>query len=196
MNNGLFQQNVSNDFVRSLPIKAFQGQILLIDNPSTFKEVEKVIDGESILGFDTETRPSFKKGRLHKMALIQLSTRNIAILIRMNKVHIPKFIIDVLESKDIVKVGVALKDDLVGLKKVVSVQPENFLDLQKYVKQYGIEDNGLKKLVANVLGFRISKKCQTSNWEQDTLTHDQLVYAATDAWVCREIYERLVDAGY
>jgi ribonuclease D len=116
-------------------------------------------------------------------------------LFRLNKTQLPEFVIEILENRDIVKVGVALKDDLIGLKKIMDLEPDGFVDLQKFVKQFGIEDNGLKKLVANVLGFRISKKSQTSNWEQDTLTNEQLVYAATDAWVCHQMYEVLTKSA-
>jgi ribonuclease D len=97
-----------------------------------------------------------------------------------------------LENKSIIKVGVALKDDLLALKKIKLFLPEGFVDLQQFVKQFGIEDNSLKRLVANVLGFRISKRFQTSNWEQDILSPEQLGYAATDAWVCHQIYEALI----
>jgi ribonuclease D len=120
-----------------------------------------------------------------------LSTTNHAVLIRTNKVKIPNFIIDILENENIIKVGVAIKDDINALNKLNPFLPGGFIDLQHFVKQFGIEDNGLKKLVANIMGFRISKKSQTSNWEQEVLTREQLEYAATDAWVCRQIYEIL-----
>lgn len=182
---------VEDEFVKSLPVRTFPGTIHLIDHPSAFDGIRQILSGESLLGFDTETKPSFKKGRFHQVALLQLSTCDQAFLIRLNKVRLPGFIIDVLEDPGIIKVGVALKDDLVGLKKISDLDPDGFVDLQQFVKQYGIEDNGLKKLVANVLGFRISKRSQTSNWEQDSLTREQLEYAATDAWVCHQIYESL-----
>ena len=103
----------------------------------------------------------------------------------------PDFIIDIFENKDITKVGVAIKDDISALNKLKSFEPESFVDLQQFVKQFGIEDNGLKKLVGNIMGYKISKKSQTSNWEQEILTREQLEYAATDAWVCRQMYEIL-----
>jgi ribonuclease D len=106
-------------------------------------------------------------------------------------VPLPRFIIDIFENKDIIKVGVAIKDDINALKKLTAFDAEGFVDLQQYVKKFGIEDNGLKKLVANIMGFRISKKSQTSNWEQEILTQEQLDYAATDAWVCCQMYEIL-----
>ena len=114
-----------------------------------------------------------------------------AFLFRLNKITLPRFVIEILEDTNITKVGVALRDDLNGLKKIMPFNPQGFIDLQQFVKHYGIEDNGLKKLVANILGFRISKRYQTSNWEQELLETDQLTYAATDAWVCRQIYTEL-----
>ena len=192
-NNHAYFKTVEDEFIKSLPVKIFPGTIHLIDRPSGFDSIKHVLAGESILGFDTETKPAFKKGRYHQVALLQLSTSDQAFLFRLNKVQLPGFVIDVLEDPGIIKVGVALKDDLTGLRKISDLEPDAFVDLQQFVKQYGIEDNGLKKLVANVLGFRISKKSQTSNWEQDSLTREQLEYAATDAWVCRQIYESLLN---
>lgn len=190
-NNGNFFTNIADEYVRSLPVMTFPGIIRLIDHPAKFEEARKLLHNEKLLGFDTETKPSFKKGRVHPVALLQLSTRDEAFLFRLNKVKLPEFIIDVLEDETITKVGVALKDDLNGLNKLVPFEPAGFIDLQHFVKDFGIEDNGLKKLVANILGFRISKKSQTSNWELDELSSEQLDYAATDAWVCRQIYEAL-----
>jgi len=193
MNNEQYFQNVDDEYIKSLPVKSFTGTIFLIDNPSLLTTAEEILAKEHLLGFDTETRPSFKKGRSHQVSLLQLSTHNSAFLFRLNKVQLPQSIIKILEDKNITKVGVALKDDLTGLKKVAPMMPDGFIDLQKFVKQYGIEDNGLKKIVANVLGFRISKKSQTSNWEQEELSQEQIEYAATDAWVCHEIYEKLLN---
>lgn len=193
MNKDSYFKVIEDDYLKSLPVKSFPGNIWLIDHPSGFERAEQSLRKERIIGFDTETKPSFKKGRSHKVALLQLSTSDHAFLFRLNKVHLPKAIIDILEDKEVQKIGVALKDDLTGLKKVMPIQPDGFVDLQQFVKSFGIEDNSLKKLVANVLGFRISKRYQTSNWEQPVLSKEQLDYAATDAWVCRQIYETLIN---
>jgi len=190
-NNHSYFKTVDDEYINSLPVKTFTGTIHLIDHPSALENLKRAIQDKPVLGFDTETRPSFKKGRYHKVALLQLSAHHDAFLFRLNKIHLPEFVMEILENKDIIKVGVALKDDLIGLKKIMDLEPDGFVDLQKFVKQFGIEDNGLRKLVANVLGFRLSKKSQTSNWEQDKLTREQLVYAATDAWVCQQMYEVL-----
>ncbi|HEX2395361.1 MAG TPA: 3'-5' exonuclease [Bacteroidales bacterium] len=191
MSNPVYFANIEDEYVRALPVLTFPGTISLIDHPAGLEAVKRILRDEFVIGFDTETRPSFKKGHYHNVALLQLSTADHAVLIRMNKVKLPKFIIDILENDNIVKVGVAIKDDINSLNKISPFIPGGFIDLQQFVKQFGIEDNGLKKLVANIMGFRISKKSQTSNWEQAVLTKEQLEYAATDAWVCRQMYEIL-----
>jgi ribonuclease D len=191
MNNTQYFSNVEDEYIRSLPAMTFPGIITVIDQPTGLDQVKRILKDEYILGFDTETKPSFKKGRLHSVALLQLSTREQAVLIRMNKVPLPRFILDILENENIIKVGVAIRDDINTLNKVSPFTANGFVDLQQYVKKFGIEDNGLKKLVANIMGYRISKKSQTSNWEQDILTREQIEYAATDAWVCRQMYEIL-----
>jgi len=191
MNKREYFKTIEDEYLKALPVQSFNGTIFLIDHPSKFMEVEQALKGAQLLGFDTETKPTFKKGRFHHVALLQLSTEENAFLFRLNKITLPRFVIEILEDTNITKVGVALRDDLNGLKKIMPFNPQGFIDLQQFVKHYGIEDNGLKKLVANILGFRISKRYQTSNWEQELLETDQLTYAATDAWVCRQIYTEL-----
>jgi len=192
MNDNQYFRAVEDEYIKSLPVKSFPGTICLVDHPSVFEKARHILSRETILGFDTETKPSFKKGRMHSVALLQIATDDHAFLFKLNKISLPSFIVNMLEDKNIIKVGVALRDDLAAINRIKQFSPEGFVDLQRFVKQFGIEDNGLKKLVANVLGFRISKKFQTSNWEQDPLDTEQLNYAATDAWVCRKIYEDLV----
>ena len=145
-----------------------------------------------ILGFDTETKPSFKKGRKNKVSLVQLSNSELACLIRINKIGIPKELTDLLANPDITKVGVAIHDDIKYLSHIKHFTPQGFIDLQQYVKEFGIECSGLKKLAAIVLGIRISKRQQVTDWEASELSDPQIIYAATDAWVCHEIYHRLV----
>jgi ribonuclease D len=189
----LYFRAVEDEYLKSLPVGSFSGEICVVDHPEGFQEASQAFANESILGFDTETRPSFKRGRYHKVALLQLATQDKVFLFRLNKVHLPGFVIGILENPTITKVGVALRDDLNGLNKIMPFKPEGFVDLQQFVKQFGIEDNGLKKLVGNILGFRISKRFQTSNWEQEILSPEQLGYAATDAWVCLKIYQTLLN---
>ena len=189
--NGRYFQLIDEEFLKTLPVKSFDGNIHLIDEPGKLDSIKKILLKESVLGFDTETKPSFKKGKYNKVAMLQLATDKSAYLIRLNKVILPGFIIKIMEDPGVTKVGVAIKDDLRSLCKIKPFNPDGFVELQEFVKEYGIEDNGLKKLVANVLGFRISKKNQTSNWEREVLTEEQLRYAATDAWTCLRIYRHL-----
>jgi ribonuclease D len=189
--NNNFLPNITVDELRALELRSFDGEIKLLDNIADFRNVIRRFRNSSVLGFDTETRPSFKKGRKNKVSLIQLSDRNFACLIRINKIGLPDELVDILADPKIIKTGVAIHDDIKSLANIRRFQPEGFVDLQKYVKDFGIESSGLKKLTAIVLGFRISKSQQVTDWEADHLTEPQLLYAATDAWVCHEIYRKL-----
>jgi len=186
-----FQRSVEKDQIQGLPLKSFEGQIYLIDNPGQFPSIKALVNEFQEFGFDTETRPSFRKGRVNKVALLQLATREKAFIFRINKTGIPDFVKDILEDPRLIKVGVAVHDDLKSLNHIRPMHAEGFVDLQQYVGRFNIADKGLKKLTANILGFRISKHYQTSNWEEKVLSVPQLEYAATDAWVCYEIYRRL-----
>ena len=159
----------------------------------TFNEVFPRLVGEKLLGFDTETRPTFKKGRKNKVSLIQLSSGTIACLFRINKMGFPDKLVDLLADPSVIKAGVAVHDDIRFLKGVKKFEPSGFVDLQTFVKDFGIQSSGLKKLVAIILGFRISKRQQVTDWEAEQLTEAQQIYAATDAWVCYQIYKKLTN---
>ncbi len=191
MNNFNFHTNISREQIYKLPLRLFEGTIHLIDSEDKFNNIIEVLENEPVLGFDTETKPTFKKGKTNKVALLQLATDTDAYLFRLNKFGLPERLTRLMANDNVIKTGVAIKDDLRTLRKLNNFEPEGFIELQHYVKDFGIEDNGLKKLVANILKFRISKGQQTSNWELDVLSPQQLEYAATDAWVCYEIYKKL-----
>ncbi len=146
---------------------------------------------QRVVGFDTETRPSFQAGVKHKVALLQLSGGDVCFLFRLCSMRLDKAIIKVLEKKDIIKVGAAIHDDLKALQALRRFRPGGFVDLQSIVGDYGIEAKSVRKLAAIVSGIRISKAQRLSNWEASSLTIQQQLYAATDAWVCRDIYLRL-----
>ncbi len=186
-----FYSNISKADIYELPVKKFEGRIYVIDTLDKVAMLRDIMKNINIFGFDTETRPSFKKGRLNKTALVQLATSDIAFLFRINLTGIPDLLVEILENSDIIKVGVALRHDLISLQKIRSFSPGGFIDLQQYVEQFGIRDKGLRKLTANILGLRLVKGQQTSNWESKTLIQTQLEYAATDAWVCYEMYIKL-----
>lgn len=186
-----FHRSIEKEHIQGLPLRSFEGQIHLVDDRRQFSAVKAMIHECEVFGFDTETKPSFRKGRVNRVALLQLATRDQAFIFRLNRIGIPDFVKKVLENQEITKVGVAIHDDLKSLNRIRLMQTDGFIDLQQYVGRFNIEDKGLKKLTANILGFRISKRYQTSNWEEEVLSEPQLEYAATDAWVCYEMYNRL-----
>lgn len=186
-----FKNKISKEDISLLPRKKFSGEIFYINSDEAIREFIRELDGETVFGFDTETRPAFKKGVVYEVALVQLSTANKAFLFRLNEIGFPQKLAALLSDSSITKAGVAIHDDIIGLQRLFHFKPGGFIELQEYVKSFGIEDNGLKKLSANILGFQISKRQQTSNWEAEKLTQPQIEYAATDAWVCYEIYSSL-----
>jgi ribonuclease D len=186
-----FPANITVDEIRELELRSFDGEIVVIDNIHDFRRIIGRFEGSSILGFDTETRPSFKKGRRNKVSLVQLSNRSLACLIRINRIGIPDELVDILSDPGIIKAGVAIHDDIKSLENLRKFHSGGFVDLQKYVKDFGIDSSGLKKLTAIILGFRISKSQQVTDWEAVQLSEQQQLYGATDAWVCYEIYRKL-----
>ena len=176
-----------------MPVSAFPGTIHVIDTLERCAEVLPEVCQADLLGFDTETRPCFSKGRTNNVSLLQLSTDATAWLFRINRIGLPDRLAEVLASPHVLKVGNAVKQDVAALCRVHAFQPNAFVDLQQLTEQFGIVDNALSKLSAIVLGFRISKAQQLSNWEAETLSAPQRLYAATDAWVCWRIYRQLMD---
>jgi ribonuclease D len=191
MINSGYPENITLDDIQKLELSWFRGNISVVDDMKKFSTAIAGLKGEKLLGFDTETKPSFKKGHKNKVSLIQLSTHDKAYLFRINKIGLPAPLLDLLADNSIIKAGVAVHDDLKFLRNVRKFNPEGFIDLQTYVKDFGIQSSGLKKLTAIILGFRISKRQQVTDWEAETLSEPQQVYAATDAWVCYEIFLRL-----
>jgi ribonuclease D len=195
MVNNKYVETVSAEELEKYDLSWFRGEIVVVEDLLTFKNTFPRLLGSNLLGFDTETRPSFRKGRRNRVSLIQLATADVACLFRINKIGIPAELADLLADPDIIKAGVAIHDDIRFLKRIKKFEPEGFVDLQKLVREYGIQSSGLKKLSAIVLGFRISKRQQVTDWEAGQLSEAQQVYAATDAWVCHQIYSRLVRDG-
>lgn len=184
--------------IAALPKVLFEGRIIVILSE---READRAVDyllRQPILGFDTETRPSFRRGQMHKVALLQVSTRDTAFLFRLNRIGLTDSIVRLLEDKRVLKVGLSLKDDMHNLRLRRDFQPGTFVELQQEVQRLGVEDMSLQKLYANLLGGRISKTQQLTNWEADVLTEAQQRYAATDAWACIQIHreiERLLQTG-
>ncbi len=195
MENKIYPANITNEEIELYELSWFRGEIVLVDDITGFYDVLPRLLKAGILGFDTETKPSFRKGRKNNVSLIQLATENLACLIRINRIGIPPELAGILSDPGVLKAGVAVHDDIKYLRKVNGFSPSGFVDLQKFVKDYGIESSGLKKLTAIILGFRISKRQQVTDWEAETLSEAQLIYAATDAWVCQKIYKKLINGN-
>jgi ribonuclease D len=183
-----FNESVTDDELRKLPILQFEGKVTLVDDMQKFRHAIRDMGRPALLGFDTETKPSFKKGRRHKVSLLQLADDSRAWLFRLSMIGLPPELTDLLADENIIKTGVAIHDDIKALRSLTPFAPGGFVDLQTVVAAHGIKQLGLKKLSAIVLGYSISKSQQVSNWEAPALTEPQQLYAATDAWVCRCIY--------
>lgn len=187
----MFATTITNDQINELPVVHFTGRVIVVDSQQTMKEAEQALSGATIIGFDTETRPAFQKGLSYKMSLLQLSTQDTAVLIRLQLVDLSPVIIRILQSAAVLKIGAAIRDDIRGLQKVKRYKPAGFIDLQSIVGDWGIESLSVKKMAAIVLGIKVSKAQRLSNWDALQLTPSQIDYAAVDAWVCREIFVRL-----
>ena len=173
----MYRKTISRDELNSLPLNSFKGNIRVVEDLKGINEVLPLIRKARYLGFDTETRPSFRKGSNNRIALMQLATDDDAFLFRINKTKLPGTLIRILSNPDLVKVGAAIHDDIKGLKKYSDFVPAGFVELQDYVSDFGIENNGLRKLAGIVLNFRISKRYQVSNWENKKLSEGQIQYA-------------------
>lgn len=184
-------QRTDKAFIQTLPIFNYPGEIVLVNCISEVKRAVNHLRRSKILGIDTETRPSFRKGIRYKVALLQISDGKICFLFRLNKIGFPNELADLLADGEIVKVGLSLKDDFASLRKRRHFLPNACVDLQNYVKPMGIEDMSLQKLFANVFRQKISKSNRLTNWEAPILTPAQQTYAAIDAHVCVMLYNEL-----
>lgn len=186
----LQKDTISKEELKVLPLKSFEGEIEVVTNYEQAIAATNYLKNFKTLGFDTETKPSFKKGKINKVALLQLSTKEKAFLFRLKHIKLPKELIEILMNPDIVKAGVAIHDDIKGLNELSRFEAGGFVELQQWAKELGLNCFSLKKLSGLILGFRISKGQQLSNWEAEVYTPAQMAYAATDAWVSYELYER------
>lgn len=177
--------------ITGLPQVLFPGRIIVIYTEGEAEKAVNFLLTHPILGIDTETRPSFRRGQSYPVGLLQVSTYDTCFLFRLNRMGLPSSLVRLLEDTEVLKVGLSLKDDFLSLHKRAAFTPGNFVDLQHYVRLFGIEDMSLQKLYANVFGQKISKTQRLTNWDADILTDKQKRYAATDAWACICLYEEL-----
>ncbi len=187
----MFQPTITKEEVNQLPVAEFTGIIVLVDTPEKEEQAIRELYKEIVIGIDTETKPSFKRGVVHKVSLIQFSTEHKCFLFRLNKIGFSENLIAFLSDKNIKKIGLSLRDDFNGLAKQRKFKPEGFIDIQNIAKEYGILELSLQKIYAILFGQKISKSQRLSNWENPVLTEQQQRYAATDAWATLQIYLRL-----
>lgn len=190
----MFKESITPKELEALEFASFPGKIIVIDSVGAeFNRAIAYLRSQKVIGFDTETRPTFTSTQpRYDVSLLQLSGPDKAFLFRVNKIGLHRRLCNLLASDKVVKVGAAIHDDIRGLQKLHDFKPASFVDLQKVGCEWGIRDKAVKKMAAIILGFRISKTQQLSNWEAETLSESQCKYAATDAWVCREMYLKLL----
>jgi len=192
----IFPSDITKEQVNRLPLKEYRGKVQIVDTIAGLSEALRTLEQYSYLGFDTETKPAFRKGVYHQVSLLQLAVKDIVFLVRLNKLGFPGILQKLFSENDYLKVGISIRDDLSELKKLANFQPRGIVELNEVAKDLGVVREGARNLAATFLGFRISKSQQTSNWENDRLSQKQQRYAATDAWVCYEIYDKLVKQGF
>lgn len=175
---------------------SFPGKIHLINSDQDLQAVSSILASTKEFGFDTETRPSFKKGEVHQVALLQLATESDAFIMRLHRVADLEIVRTIFQNPDVLKVGVAIRDDLKQLQKRLSFTPKNFIELQDVAKTKGLQNFGLKGMTEEVLNRTITKGPKTTNWEASDLTERQILYAATDAWIGLKIYKTIIHPNF
>jgi len=183
--------SITKEELSLLPIETYDGQIIVVERKETAAEAVAYLSGCTRTGFDTETRPCFRKGQHRKIALIQFAADDRCFLFRLNKMGFPNALKDFLLNTSVLKIGLSLSDDFRAIRDCINIEPAHFLDLQHFVTSFGIEEQSLQKIYAILFGKKISKRQQLSNWEAPELTEFQKRYAALDAWACLQIYNTL-----
>ena len=184
-------QTITKEEISTLPVEEFAGRIIVIQTKAEADKAVEYLMKYDLVGFDTETRPSFKKGQYYKVSLIQISTDDTCFLFRLNYIGFPESLKQFVSSPEVTKIGLSLRDDFGALRKRSSVEPVNFIDLQSIVGSYGIDAASLQKIYAILFKKKISKGQRLPTWEADVLTEPQKKYAALDAWACLTIYKHL-----
>ena len=184
----LDKNKLSKTEINSLPLRYYNGPIHIIQTAEQAKKACAILMKEKVLGFDTETRPAFNKGQSYLPSLLQMAGRKVVYLFQLSKCGLTDSIINLLSIDDIIKSGVAINQDLIELQQISNFEPAGFIDLGDIARSKGLPHHGLRGLAAYLLNFRISKSGRTSNWSANQLTKKQIKYAATDAWLGRELY--------
>ncbi|WP_245820758.1 3'-5' exonuclease [Saccharicrinis aurantiacus] len=187
----MIYNSISNDTLNELPLRHYEGEVVVIENAEEIPQMMGHLKKCKVLGFDTETKPAFKKGQTNQISLLQISSEEKTFLVRLNKTGLTNELVELLASNEILKVGVGIRDDIRGLKRLSEFEDGGFIELQTKATDLGVKDFSLKKLAGILLEFRVSKRQRLSNWETETLSEGQITYAATDSWVALEIYKSL-----
>lgn len=187
-----YQPTIEKKLISEMEKDSFPGRIIIIYTVEDARKAVSYLNTCSMVGVDTETRPSFRKGKVNSVALLQISTPDTCFLFRLNRIGIPDFLEEFLQN-DVLKIGLSLRDDFNMLRRANNKDPRvgNWIELQDYVPRFGIAEKSLQKIYAILFGKKISKSQRLSNWESDTLTEAQQIYAATDAWATLRIYQKL-----
>ncbi|WP_302219618.1 3'-5' exonuclease [Leyella lascolaii] len=183
---------LDKEYIKDLPLVSFPGKIITVNSEREADKAVPFLLSKDILGVDTETRPSFKKGQQHKVSLLQVATEDICFLFRLNYIGMVTSVISLLSNTDVPMVGLSWHDDLAALQKRMEFKPGLFIDIQDIIGDIGIEDKSLQKLYANIFKQKISKRQRLTNWDADVLSDKQMSYAATDAWACVRLYKEIL----
>ena len=194
--NKIWKTSITKAELAELPAETLEGNITVIDCEEGVEQAVRTLSEAGIIGFDTETKPSFRKGERHTVSLLQLSTLTESFLFRLNRIGLPSSVTRLLEDESVVKIGLSIHDDFINLRKKFELDPKGFIDLQAFVKKFNIADNSLSRIYGILFDKRISKGQRLSNWEASTLSPHQQEYAALDAVACLNIYNYLCEHGF
>lgn len=192
----MFKQEVTKEEINELPLIRYEGKVVVVNTAAELTEALADLQKQPVVGFDTESRPSFKKGEYYPISLLQIATPGLVYLVRINKTGFTPGLKFLFENPKVVKAGISILDDLRELQKLAYFKPGGVIELNQVAQAAGVKNIGVRSLSAIFLGIRISKSQQTSNWERDALSNSQVYYAATDAWVCLQLYEKLDRWGF
>lgn len=191
-----FTKSITKAELMELPLSGYKGKVVIANTKESIQQAMDEINQFDVVGFDTEAKPTFKKGQIRRISLIQIGTPEKVYLLRILHSGLLPCIVDFMENPNVTKVGIGLEDDFNLLNNLQPFDQQGFLDLNKKFADIGAENVGARNLAGMIMGIRISKSAQTSNWEVEQLTEKQIRYAATDAWICLEIYNKLDEWGF
>ena len=191
-----FPRGISREQMAALPVRRYEGEVVMV---ASHREMVRAVDdirNESVFGWDTETRPAFRKGEMHLPSLVQVATARAVYLFQLQKMDLSGAVAEIFAAPGIVKAGISVADDLKKLAMLFPLEPVAVLDAGSVARRHGMEQTGLRNLAGIFLGFRVPKGAKTTNWAAQRLTAQQVAYAATDAWACRELYLRFRELGW